>query len=440
MKIALIKIKDVLGIEDLEFNPGKVNVISGKNGTGKTSILEAIKAVTKGSAHDATLLRKGATQGEVVLVMDDGSMIQKRIKPGSSAVRVTDADGVVLDKPASIIKSLVDGLGVNPVDFLTAKPADRVQALLESMPIKIDVEKLAKLAGIKIRAASDVHPLALIANTRKQVYDDRTSTNRAVTEKDATINQLTLAMPDAPEGVEGDEDSLQAKLDGARETRDLMFGKIADLLVKRQGESNARKQTLRAAAQVEIDAIKATLEAALEKETEAHADTERKAAAKREETAEIFNISSQPIATALSSIRQNRDAASKRVQALETIKKMQEDLTGLQADAAKQTKALESIDNYKSELLAELPIKGLEVIDGEVYRDGIVFDRLNTAQQVQIAVDIAKLRAGELSITCVDRIECLDPETFKEFVSQAEGCGLQLFVTQVTGGDFSITT
>ncbi|CAH1654942.1 Exonuclease SbcC [Hyphomicrobiales bacterium] len=59
MKIHHIRISNILGVDQLEFEAGQFNEISGQNGTGKTSVLEAIKSVTQ-TGHDATLLRKGA--------------------------------------------------------------------------------------------------------------------------------------------------------------------------------------------------------------------------------------------------------------------------------------------------------------------------------------------------------------------------------------------
>jgi hypothetical protein len=89
-------------------------------------------------------------------------------------------------------------------------------------------------------------------------------------------------------------------------------------------------------------------------------------------------------------------------------------------------------------LLASLPIPGLAVIDGEIYRNGVVFDRLNTAQKVEIAVEIAKLRAGDLSVICVDGIELMDTNHFNEFRKQSLESGMQMFVTRVADGEFGI--
>ncbi|MNE63998.1 hypothetical protein D3C80_1593820 [compost metagenome] len=87
-----------------------------------------------------------------------------------------------------------------------------------------------------------------------------------------------------------------------------------------------------------------------------------------------------------------------------------------------------------------MPIPGLEVRDGEVFRNGITFDRLNTAQQVDIAVEIAKLRAGELGVICVDGIEALNSQAFDEFRERALQSGLQLFVSRVSDEEFTVKT
>lgn len=438
MKVSHLRISNILGIDELEFSPAGFNEISGQNGTGKTSVLEAIKAAT-GTGHDATLLRKGADKGEVVLVLEDGTEIQRRVTASSSKTDVL-RDGKKVQKPGEAIKALVDTLSVNPVEFLTARKQDRVKVLLEAMPIRVDAERLGSIAGFPVTVGEDEHGLGVIDAVRKQVFDDRTGTNRAVKEKDATINQLKLAMPDAPGGVEGSEDELRAQVTAATDAKDAELERVRAKLDGLEKEKNAKLDVLRAETQAKIDAIKAEAAAQAEELNAAFTDIERKAGIQRERTIQKHTDTVTPINQAIASIVANRGAHAKREQALATIEKMEEELEELTADAAAQTKALESIDAYKIELLASLPIPGVEVRDGEIFRDGVPFDRLNTAQQVTIAVEIAKLRAGDLQVCCVDRIECLDPAAFEAFREQILASDLQLFVTKVTGEEFSVNT
>jgi DNA repair exonuclease SbcCD ATPase subunit len=439
LHISHLKISNILGIDELEFSPDGFNEIRGKNGTGKTSVLEAIKAAT-GTGHDATLLRKGSDKGEIVLVLDDGAEIKKRVTATNSKTDVTDADGKKVTKPAEVFRTLIDGLSVNPVEFLTAPKKDRVKVLLEAMPIKVDAARLEDLSKIPVVIDDSTHGLAVIDTIRKQVYDDRTGTNRAVKEKDATINQLRLAMPEVPGGVEGSEDELRAQVEAATTAKDAELNRVRDKLDGIRTENQKTIDARRAKLQEDIDALKAAALAEVEALNAAFAETERKAGIQREKTIQKHTETVTPLNQALESIRTNRSAHAKREQALETVKQMEQELEDLTADAAAQTKALEDIDAYKLELLQSLPIPGVEVRDGEIFRNGVVFDRLNTAQQVEIAVEIAKLRAGELGICCVDRLECLDPEAFEAFRDQVLASGLQLFVTTVNGEEFNVQT
>lgn len=438
MKISHIRISNILGIDHLEFSPEGFTQITGPNGQGKTSVLEAIKAAT-GQGHDATLLRHGADKGEVVLVLDDGTEIQQRVT-ATRTTRDVVRDGKKVPKPGDAIKALTDALAVNPVEFLTARPKDRVQVLLESMPIELDTQKLSAISGVPVSAHPSTHALAVIEHVRQQVYDDRTGTNRAVKEKDATINQLRLAMPAAPGGVEGDEDSLRAQLEQARITRDTEQTRIDTKLASIRADSVARTQALKDEARAKIEAIQAELSAAIEAESTTLSDTEAKASRVRSKAGQTYQDAATPLEAAIAAIVANRDAAARRWATLGTIKTMETELAELKQDSERQTAALDGIDKYKHELLNSLPIPGLEVRDGEIYRDGIPFDRLNTAQRVGIAFEIAKIRAGELRAVCLDGMELLDTDSLEELRKQAEAGDVQVFLTRVAGKEFAVET
>ena len=438
MQINHIKISSILGIDELELSPKGFTTISGPNGTGKTSVLEAIKGALA-SGHDATLLRNGAEKGEIVLVLDDGMEISKTVKPGASTTDVR-RDGKKISRPAEAIKALTDALSVNPIDFLLAKPKDRTRVLLEAMPLEADTEHLTEIAGVPISAQPGVHALHVIDQVHKQVYDARTGTNRAVKEKQATINQLEAAVPPAPEGVSGDEDELQAQINAAKDNQDETNGKIDAKLTRLRNEHAAKVQKMREDLQAKIDALKDEAMKAVEAENAAMAEQEGLASAAREKAATKYHEAVQPLQTQLQVIRNDREAAGRRKQTLDTIATMQTEYEQLKAEAEQQTAALTAIEQYKSDLLASLPIPGLEVRDGEIYRNGVIFDRLNTAQQVEVAVEVAKLRAADLGVVCVDGLELLDSNTLEAFKESALDSGLQLFITRVTDDGFNIET
>ena len=438
MKIQHLRISNILGIAELKLSPQGFTQISGPNGTGKTSVLEAIKAVLS-SGHDATLLRKGSEKGEVVLVLDDGTELSKTVTPATSTTAVR-RDGKKIARPAEAIKALTDVLSVNPVDFLLAPKKERVRVLLESMPLEADTAHLAEIAGIEVKAAPGLHALHVINQVHQQVYDERTGTNRAVREKQATINQLEAAVPPAPAGVDGDEQDLELKLAEADGVRTGTLGRIAAKLGGLQRKAQEDIDAIRAETQRRIDEIRAEGQARADAIKTDLAEQERKAAGAREKALAAHSQTVQPIQAQLASIRNDREAAGRRKQTLETIEALRTELSTLQADAERHTAALEKINEYKVLLLEHLPIPGLEVRDGEIFRNGIPFDRLNTAQQVEIAVEVAKLRAADLGVVCVDGLELLDTNTLAAFRESALASGLQLFITRVSDSGFAIET
>jgi DNA repair exonuclease SbcCD ATPase subunit len=416
--ISHIKISNILGIDSMEFDAGKFVKISGPNGSGKTSILEAIKSTLRGG-HDGTLLRAGAEKGEAVIVLDDGTQIAKRVSESASTTVVTDGNGKRATKPADVVKSLADLLSVNPVDFLRASKKERVSVLLESMPIVLDPARLPKSS-----VSLDGHALVVLEGIRKEIYDERTGTNRAVKEKHATINQLAATLPDSAAAVPGGADGLLEKLAELERVKDAELERVATKLATMRAEKDARIEELRAKIQAEQDAF---------------AKIEQAAAGQRERTTAKFTADSQGLRDNLTAIQEAAKAAAKHEATRGTIRTMQEQADGLQAEAEAQTKALEELEAYKSELLAALPIPGLTVVDGEIFREGVQFDRLNTQQQVQIAVDIAKLRAGKLGVICCDNLELLDSAHLDEFQKQAIESGLQIIITRVSDDAFNIT-
>jgi len=445
MKIARVRIKNILGIEELEFAPGKgFTEIVGPNGAGKTTVLEAIKSVFKGG-HDATLLRDGAKQGEVVLELDDGAEIKKTVRPHTSDT-VVKRDNRALPRPMELIKSLVDQWSNNPVQFLTAKPEDRVTLFLQSVPLKVDAPYLEQISGVKI-PDPNLHAYHVIEYVHDTVFDDRTDTNRAIDEKEKTIRQLRQAMPDAPAGVVGGEEELEARL------RELDAQKNSDLDAVHQKLSEFSKaiEAQIATDSADFDQRILTLQREIESLRSQKVDAiaalrmrvtnvSARATAKREEISEQHRASREPIDAQLTILRNNREAAVKRKLTLENIETMEQELKQLRQDTEQQTRALEAIKQYKSDVLRKLPVQNVEVRNGQIYKNNVVFDRLNTQQRVDIAVEIAKLRAGELGIVCVDGIEAMDPHQFEIFRQKCSESGLQFVVSRVTGGAFDIKT
>lgn len=74
--ITTISIRNFKGIEDLQLNEKKLNAIIGKCGSGKSSLLDAIRFALTGKAGKE-VIRKGCREASVVLRFSDNSTIER---------------------------------------------------------------------------------------------------------------------------------------------------------------------------------------------------------------------------------------------------------------------------------------------------------------------------------------------------------------------------
>ena len=132
----------------------------------------------------------------------------------------------------------------------------------------------------------------------------------------------------------------------------------------------------------------------------------------------------------------------KQIASIEQTQKMVEQMSAeveiLEEKSKNLTETLATIEQIKIELLKDLPIPGLEIVDGEILQNGITFDRLNTAEQIKIALTVAQLRMAELKLLIVDGVERLDEDAINELKQQADSQGLQLFLAKVSNSSLNI--
>lgn len=433
MNIQKIKIANILGIEELVFEPGKFTLIEGRNGSGKTSILESIKHVLNGG-HDAKLLRNGTDRGEIVLVLDDGIQLTKTITPNKSDVKVLDKEGNTINKPQTYIDKLIDVLSINPVQFLTADRKNRVDYLLEAIPMKLTREHLQKFLSSDVveKLEDDLsgHALEVIDGIYKRVYDERTGINRALKEKVATMIQLKESAPDAA-GYSSDElleklKTLENKKGDMEAKKTFYLEEAVRFRIKRLSEEEKKFQEAMMRIREEYENRKQEIFEEYEKQ--------------KNKIQMKFDEKYLPLLDDIARLKEKLQQSKSQEKTRELIEQFSHECSELKNRSTKLTQMLNALEDLKKSLLKNLPIEGLEIKDGEIYYNNIIFDKLNTAEQVKIAIELAKIRAGRLGIICVDGLEKLDRATFEEFKNKAIESGLQMIVTRVNDSELNIQT
>jgi hypothetical protein len=507
MKVVKAKLKNVLGVREFELDAdGKINVISGPNGSGKSSVLAGLKNLI-GGGNLATLRNIDAPEGEPaegVLELDgdgDGKIIITK-KDGKLDVRRQVGDSAAFEKvpsPQRFLDALFDAPAANPVTFLSAKDdKERIQRLLEALPLELDMEELWSSIGLNPKADQipafpmHEHPLQVIAEVRKAIFDTRTGTNTTARDKAATAEQIRRDIPaEQPSDVDAEEkqrelDALRREASTKRSDADHRFREtkakeehsLAAISKDLNAELTAYESELAAEfskTNAEVDAEIAEIRAAAERKIELAKlkIIEAKALwqsrfSSRQENSQLDKFAAQTeteraIAEAeaarekaLEEAREIEDRAAKLAAELATIRERQRNATAIlalrnqadkqeaEADAARAlsqryTEALNKLDKFKAEMTKNLPISGLDLTGGEIRVNGILWKQLNTAQQIRIAVQVSCLRFGDKTFRpiFVDGAEALDEKSFGILEEELSAAGAQAFIARVSSDLFS---
>lgn len=156
MKLQNVKIRNFKGIEELEFNPEKLNVLVAKNGKGKTSTIEAIRYLLTGEYPDKAyktgkkefsveaeiagenVLRGRKIKNNITSGLEEETAIFKLNGKTTTAKSFNElmlSRGVNLDKLKTVSSKEIMEMDV---DVLT-------KFLLEVVPISISIDKLVSL-------------------------------------------------------------------------------------------------------------------------------------------------------------------------------------------------------------------------------------------------------------------------------------------------------
>lgn len=478
MKVTSISIKQFLGIEERSVECGKITKITGRNASGKTTILSAIQAAICGGsiAKLSNIKAEGATP-ELVLVLDNGKyLVEKDAKGVTVKARVGDSAAYeTVKKPQSWLDGLFDAKLANPVKLLTAKPEDLADLILEALPLKLDRNALAEAIGpVGIEAAGPTlqlpgHPLQVVAAVRQAIYDTRTGVNVSARDKESSAYELSKTIPaEMPEDPAEDVRRLEA-------VRDEQVGKVTMERTATENEADAKTRELNSALGQATTVLDQGFKTAAAKRRHAlaeavsklTADAEAEIATLRTETEQHIELLEAANATCLQAVAKTRtkalDLVAVRQLALDEIqgelaearslaerigqitgaKKMADkfaaDSASLKQKSGAMSLSLTRLDAFRRAMADDTGIEGLEIEGKAIKVNGVPFEQLNQAQRIRILVKIAVMRAkGSLPIVFVDGAEALDAEQQGLLEKELEATGVQAFISSVEDHDLTV--
>lgn len=439
MKIARITLKNILGVSEANIQPdGNIIEIKGRNGQGKSSIMQGILDAIGLSSFD-TLLRNGEKKGEAII--DCGNLIiRKSHTENGSTLSVKTIDALTdtlsnISSPAKALKKIISPNSADPVRLLTCGKKELSDALLSALPMKTDVAKLSEITNGSIcsNIVEDNHALVSIGTLTQQITNYRRDINRDKKAAQISHDQLNATIP---EGCKTEEDlleeitTLKNIVDSGRSLARTAKRKES---IKFNGEISASFENIE---KMKLSLYK--LQAEIKQQEKLHED--------------LLALSEESCEQAYQEGLDNVSEAEEQIEALYNEKSKISVITNTQSQVDKYSEAVKDLGNkanlaskqlmalsdYKELLCSDLPIKGLELINGELVMNGVPFQTLNTAARVDLVLELAKLSAGKMGIIVLDNAEMMDSETYAEFIEKASKTDLQFVVARVSNENLNV--
>lgn len=391
VKINNLEIENVKRVKAVTFEPAEngLTVIGGKNGQGKTSVLDAIAWALGGDRFKPSQPNR---EGSVIpphlkVELSNGLIVER--SGNNSSLKVIDPNG---NKGGQqLLNEFVEVLALNLPKFMQSSSKEKADTLLRIIGV-----------GDKLYA---------LETDEQRLYNRRTEIGRVRDQKAKYAKELPVYSGLPAEPVSAVE-----------------LIKQQQEILARNGE-NQRKRAQLTQIQQEYDRTAAQLEELgmkLEK-LAADLDIARKSAAdlQDESTAEIEHSIADVEATN-TKIRANLDRQRAEIEA-EDFGKQYDELTEQINDVRRQ----------KTDLLsgADLPLEGLSVENGELLYNGCRWDCMSGSEQLKVATAIVRKLNPNCGFVLLDKLEQMDTDTLAEFGAWLEQEGLQVIATRVSTGD-----
>lgn len=409
MKILKFVAENFKKLSAVEITPdGNVVVISGKNGAGKSSVLDAIEATLRGGrCLPKEPIKRGEIRGKTETLLGDDIpesgedivpeyKVTRKFFGANSTLVVEKIDGdtrAEVRSPQGFLDSVVGSLSFDPLAFLNKTPAEQRNTLMDFLGLNLQ-EYADKIETIKAqrsdirkekeRKLHEAESITFTPNLPPQEIDSGSLLQE--------LNEITIHNQTCQKVATNNALSRQ-RLESI--TNDIF---TAEKAIKDWKQRLAGLQNL-----------KADLEKTIE--------TEMPMKNPAEVEAKLESLSATNEA-----IRQN---AQKKV-AMETYERCITEYSKLGDD-------IKIVENQKAKKLAEtvMPVEGLSILPDGLAYNGIPLEQVNSAKKLEICVAISMALNPKLKVLRIDG-NALDHDSLVAIGRIVDNQGYQVWIEKVS--------
>lgn len=468
MKITKLQIENLYGIEQLELD-GKSIELTGTNGAGKSSVLDAIRLALTNNSKRKYVVKNGETEGRVLVKLDDGTTIDRKKRTDRSDYKsVKDQNGNEINSPETFLKDIFTPLQLEPVEFLSMSEKEQNRILLNLIEFNRDKkefinEKFGEVPSWVDYDESILEILNQLQAKEGQYYQTREEVNRQIKNGLAVINDISKNIPEGydeskwrnytlsdkyeelsrlkthnanidksiayKENYENAVNALKAKLDSS-------LAMINNNKADRKRAINANIADLR----MKITLLEKDLENVdnefLVDENKAKADYEQELAKLSSNIEIAYEWIAKPkvVTEDLENELKVAEEMKGHLNEYDRMVEKQVEVDGLSVTSQALTDKIELARNLPGEILKEanIPVKNLTVVNGVPLVNGLTISNLSEGEKLMLCVDVTLSNPNSLKLILIDGVERLSEANRNELYKICKEKGLQCIATRTT--------
>ena len=476
LKITNIEISHLYGLKELKLDGSSV-VLSGKNATGKTSAIDAIRLALTNKSGKEYIVRDGSVEGEILIQTDGGLDIHRKKRIDKSDFNKVTLDGKQVARQESYLNTIFTQLQLNPVEFISKSDDEQNRMILDLIEFNWDMNWIKEQFG-EIPSGVDYNQNILKVLNQKQAKDgeyylEREEINRRIRNDKDHIQEIVATIPEDYDPLFWKNYSLSATYEKIKEIKlnnsyideaknafemyearlEALDDKKANEILEMEKGSEQYKNKLEAENADFENQIKV-----LKQKIKANEESLSKVSDQKIIRTEEINDKYVEIAKSIKSAMKNAEEKSKAelidFSQLEDEVKQAEEMKGhlnefnrmtdyqirvknLTVETEELTRKIELARKLPSIILADckLPVKNLSIENGRPMVNKRPISNLSEGEKLDLCIDITIANKNNLGVILIDGAERLSEENAQKVYKKCKKAGLQVIATRTTNAD-----